>query len=98
LGSLRAYWPPRSPGWLRDGAIVFGCTNQESVDWLINLFGVIRVEDIPLRVLPANKPPKHHRVVLHVEETDLIAEETVKFLDRSGCWGMDREGKRKQGR
>jgi len=68
--------------WIRDGAIVFDCANQESADWLMSLYGVIRVEDAPLHVLPANELPKHHRMVMHVEEAVLTAEETDKLFDR----------------
>jgi len=51
-------------------------------DWLISLFGDIRMEDVPLCVMPADKLPKCHWVVVHVEKANLTAEETVKLFDR----------------
>jgi len=50
--------------------------------WLKSLSGKIRVEDIPLHVLPTNELFNHYQVVVHVEESDLTAEETIKLLDR----------------
>jgi len=83
--------------WIRNGAIFFGCTNQQSADWLKSLSGKLRVEDSPLRVLSADELFKRHRVVVHVEESDLAAEETIKLLDRqntglaAGEWVVIRE-------
>jgi len=68
---------------------VIGCANQESTDWLKSFSGVIRVKDVPLRVLPADELPNRYRVVVHVEEADLTA--AVKLLDRQNTGLAARE-------
>jgi len=74
--------PTFTSTWEREGALIFCCANQTSADWLQSLSGELKAEGVPLRVLPADELPKRHRVVVHVEEPDLTAEETVKLLDR----------------
>ncbi|KYN07985.1 hypothetical protein ALC62_01035 [Cyphomyrmex costatus] len=68
--------------WERDGAVIFNCANQQTVDWLKSLSTVIKIGGTALHVLPAGELPKRHRVVVHVEESDLAVEEAIKLLDR----------------
>ncbi|KYN05848.1 hypothetical protein ALC62_03215 [Cyphomyrmex costatus] len=68
--------------WERDGAVIFNCANQQTVDWLKSLYTEIRIGSTTLHVLPAGELPKLHRVVVHVEESDLAAETAIKLLDR----------------
>jgi len=83
--------PAFTSTWEREGALIFCCANQTSTDWLQSLSGELKVEGVPLRVLPAGELPKRHRVVVHVEEPDLTAEETVKLLDRQNTGLAARE-------
>ncbi|KYM93660.1 hypothetical protein ALC62_15739 [Cyphomyrmex costatus] len=71
--------------WERDGAVIFNCTNQKSVDWLKSLSTEIKIGSTVLRVLPAGELPKCHRVVVHVEELDMAGEEAIKLLDRQNA-------------
>jgi len=82
--------PTFTSTWEKEGALIF-CANQTSADWLQSLSGELKVEGVPLRVLPADGLPKRHRVVVHVEEPDLTAEETVKLLDRQNTGLAARE-------
>ncbi|XP_039310101.1 uncharacterized protein LOC105203618 [Solenopsis invicta] len=68
--------------WERDGAVIFNCANEASMDWLKSLSTEIKVEDTPLYVLPADELPKRHWIVVHSEESDLTAEEVIKLLDK----------------
>jgi len=83
--------PTFTSTWEREGAMIFCCANQTSADWLQSLSAELKVEGVPLRVLPAGELPKRHRVVVHVEEPDLTAEETVKLLDRQNTGLAARE-------
>ncbi|KYN04947.1 hypothetical protein ALC62_04172 [Cyphomyrmex costatus] len=74
--------------WERDGAVIFNCANQQTVDWLKSLSTVIKIGSTALHVLPAGELPKRHRVVVHVEESDLAVEEAIKLLDRQNT-GLD---------
>lgn len=74
--------PTFTGSWLRDGALVFACANQESADWLRGLSGDISTGNVPLRVVPVDELPKRHRVVVHVEEPDLLVKEAIELLDR----------------
>lgn len=77
--------PAFTGSWIRDGALVFACANQESADWLKSLSGDISVGNVPLRVLPVDELPKRHRVVVHVEEPDLSVKEALELLDRQNA-------------
>ncbi|KYM96592.1 hypothetical protein ALC62_12719 [Cyphomyrmex costatus] len=39
--------------WERDGAVIFNCTNQQSMDWLKSLSIEIKIGSTALHVLPA---------------------------------------------
>jgi len=86
-GSLRLP-PPFTGSWERDGTLIFCCANQSSADWLKSLSGEMRLEEVPLRVLPADELPKRHRMVVHVEEPDLAVEEAIKLLDKTQAWPL----------
>lgn len=74
--------PTFTGSWIRVGALVFACANQESADWLKSLSGEINMGNVPLRVLPVDELPKRHRVVVHVEEPDLSVKGALELLDR----------------
>ena len=77
--------PTFTGSWVRDGALVFACANEESADWLKSLSADLSLGNVPLRVLPADELPKRHRVVVHVEEPDLSVKEAIELLDRQNA-------------
>lgn len=74
--------PTFTGSWERDGAMVIACADGWSGDWLKGLASELAVGDAPLRVLPIEELPKRHRLIVHVEEPDLTAQEALKLLDR----------------
>ncbi|XP_029162919.1 uncharacterized protein LOC114934410 [Nylanderia fulva] len=84
--------PTFTDSWIRDGALIFACANDESANWLKSLFADLRLRNVPLRVLPVDELPKRHRVVVHVQEPDFFVKEAIELLDRqnvslaSGDW------------
>ncbi|EFN63407.1 hypothetical protein EAG_12816 [Camponotus floridanus] len=74
--------PTFSGSWERDGAYVFVCDDEQSEDWLKSLSSDLKMEGNSLRVVPVDELPRCHRVVIHMDEPDLSAEETLKLLGR----------------
>jgi len=74
--------PIFSGSWERDGAFVFVCDDEQSGDWLKSLSSDLKVGGNSLPVVPVDELPRRHRVVVHVEEPDLSAEEAWRRLGR----------------
>jgi len=74
--------PTFSGSWERDGALVFTCVDEQSGDWLKNLSSDLKLGENSLRVLSVDELPKRHRVVVHVEEPDVSAEEALRLLGK----------------
>lgn len=72
--------PTFSGSWERDGALVFTCADEQSGNWLKRLSSDLKLGESSLRVLPLDELPKRHRVVVHVEEPDVSAEEVLRLL------------------
>lgn len=72
--------PTFSGSWETDGALVFTCVDEQSGDWLKNLS--LKLGENSLRVLSVDELPKRHRVMVHVEEPDVSAEEALKLLGK----------------
>ncbi|EFN60689.1 hypothetical protein EAG_04856 [Camponotus floridanus] len=65
--------------WERDGAFVFRCDDEQSGDWLKSLSSDLKVGRNSLCVVPIDEQPRCHRMVIHVEEPNLSAEETMRL-------------------
>ncbi|EFN70505.1 hypothetical protein EAG_05614 [Camponotus floridanus] len=74
--------PTFSGSWERDGALVFTCVDEQSGDWLKNLSSDLKLGENSLCVLSVDELPKRHRVMVHVEESDVSAEEALKLLGK----------------
>lgn len=93
--------PTFSGSWERDGALVFICADEQSGNWLKSLSCDLKLGESSLRVLPLNELPKRYRVVVHVEEPDVSAEEALRLLCKQNAglatsdWIVIRESKSK---
>ena len=68
------------------GTVIINYANQQSVDWLKNQSTEFNIGGHSLHMLPAGKFPKRPRVVVHVEESDLVAVgEAIKLFDRQNA-------------
>nr|XP_012215701.1 PREDICTED: LOW QUALITY PROTEIN: uncharacterized protein LOC105668094 [Linepithema humile] len=71
--------PNLTSSWVKDGAL-FGCADEYSEGWLKSLSSDIKIGETSLCVMPIDELQKRHRMVVHIEESDITTEETLKFL------------------
>lgn len=95
--SMGAKAPTFTGSWERDGALVFGCADEQTGDWLKSLSSETKIGESSLRALPLDELPRRRRVVVHVDEPDVTVEEAVTLLDKqnvglaAGEWVVARE-------
>lgn len=69
----------------KNSAIILNCTNKYSIDWLKILSSKYQINNIPLRALCTDEPPRRYQVVVYVMEPDMPAKEAVK-LRKNKTW------------
>lgn len=84
LGLAKGAKAPTFRGtYVKDGAVIFNCTNEETGAWLESITPELSLKgEVQVRSLRLEELEKRQRIVVHVEDPTMTVKEALDYLDR----------------